>query len=162
MENVLQTATVDDVPGIATLVDSHAKRGLMLPRPVEEIRNSIKDWVVVIEGGEVVACGSLLAYSPVLSEIRSLAVDDSSMRNGLGMAVVKALIDEARSRGVRTLFSITRAIPLFEQVGFQISDISRFPDKERRDCRHCSALAACDRVTVELSLIGETDRTFAS
>ena len=116
----------------------------------------------MIEGGEVVACGSLLTYSPELSEIRSLVVENSSMRNGLGMAVVKALIDEARCRGVQTLFSITRINPLFEQVGFRISDISRFPDKERRDCRHCSDLPDCDKITVELSLNRETDRTFTS
>lgn len=162
MEVVVQTATLDEVLGIATLVDSHAKRGLVLPRSTGEIHDTIKDWVVVIEGGKVIACGSLLGYSPVLSEIRSLVVDDRFMRNGLGMAVVEALIAEARRRGVRTLFVLTRKNSFFEQVGFHSSDKSRFPEKEWRDCRHCPALVGCDAITVELSLDGETDRAFAS
>ena len=162
MDVIAQTATLDDVLGIATLVDSHAKRGLVLARSTEEIHDTIQDWVVVIEGGKVIACGSLLGYSPALSEIRSLVVDDRFMRNGFGVAMVEALIVKARRRSVRTLFALTRKISFFEQVGFHITDKSKFPEKEWRDCRHCSALEGCDTITVELSLDGETDRAFAS
>lgn len=162
MEVIVQTATLDEVLDIATLVESHAKRNLVLPRSTEEIHDTIKDWVVVIEGGKVIACGSLLGYSPALSEIRSLVVDDRFKRNGMGMEVVEALIAEARRRGVRTLFAQTRKISFFEQVGFQRSDKSRFPEKAWRDCKHCPILVGCDTITVELSLDGETDGAFTS
>ncbi len=158
----VQTATLDEVLGIATLVESHAKRGLVLPRSTQEIHDTIKDWVVVIEGGKVIACGSLLGYSPALSEIRTLVVDDRFMRNGMGMAVVEALIAEARRRGVRTLFALTRKNSFFAQVGFHSSDKSRFPEKAWRDCKHCPILMGCDRITVEFSLDGVADSAFAS
>ena len=162
MEVVVQTATLDEVLDIATLVESHAKRNLVLPRSTEEIHDTIKDWVVVLERGKVIACGSLLGYSPALSEIRSLVVDDRFKRNGMGIAVVEALIAEARRRGVRTLFSLTRKSSFFKQIGFHNSEKSRFPEKAWRDCKHCPILMDCDRITVELSLDEETDGTFAS
>ncbi len=151
----VRRASPEEVKGIATLVEVHFRRAEVLPRSVEAIRISIDDWVVAVEGTSVLACGSLLAYSPTLSEIRSLIVADQFKRKGLGRAVVNALIEEAQRRDVATLFALTSATALFEKVGFRRTEKYRFPEKVRRDCVTCSIQDRCDRFAVILSLNGQ-------
>ncbi len=152
----VRRAYPEEVQGIAALVDVHFLRAEVLPRSVEAIRISIDDWVVAVEGTSVLACGSLLAYSPSLSEIRSLVVADQSKRKGLGKAVVNALIEEAQRREVDTLFALTRAIAFFEKVGFRRTERFRFPEKVWRDCVTCLIQDKCDEFAVILSLNGQS------
>jgi len=149
----VRKATPEDVPGIADLVTSYSERGELLPRQREEISSSLDDWVVAVWGDAVRACGSLVRYTPALSEVRSLAVSEDAKRNGLGLAIGHALIDEARSRDVHTLFALTRATVFFQKLGFQVSLTERFPEKVWRDCRMCPIQDRCDELAVVLNLI---------
>ena len=162
MAIVIQPATIDNVRGIASLVEIHARRGQVLPRSVAEVRVSIDDWVIAVDGETVLACGSLIAYSPTLSEIRSLVVADEVKREGLGTAVVDALVAQAQRRGVRTLFALTRIIPFFGSVGFQLSKRAHFPEKVWRDCSLCPIQEDCDEFAVVLSLDGAAERVLKS
>ena len=155
----VRRASAEVVQGIAALVEVHFRRAEVLPRSVEAIRISIDDWVVAIEGTSVLACGSLLAYSPTLSEIRSLVVADHFKQKGLGRAVVNALIEEAQRRGVATLFALTRATAFFEKAGFRRTDRFRFPEKVWRDCVTCSIQDRCDEFAVILPLNGQSRPT---
>ncbi len=109
--------------------------------------------MVAVWGDTVKACGSLVRYTPELSEVRSLAVSEKAKRNGLGLAIAQALIDEARSRGVHTLFALTRATSFFQKLGFEVSLTERFPEKVWRDCRMCPIQDRCDEVAVVMNLI---------
>jgi amino-acid N-acetyltransferase len=162
MAIVIQPATISHVAGIAALVENHAKRGQVLPRTVAEVRASIDDWVVAIDGETVLACCSLITYSPTLSEIRSVVVADQVKREGLGTLVVEAIITQAQLRGVRTLFALTRINPFFERVGFQQTSKAHFPEKVWRDCSLCPIQDDCDEFAVVLSLNGAGERDFKS
>ena len=146
----IRRAAPEDVPGIAALVELHARRAEVLPRPVEVIEASIDDWVVAVRGASVLACGSLVTYSPALTEVRSLVVADPVKRRGLGRALLKALIAEAGQRGVSTLFALTRAVLFFEKAGFERSDRLRFPEKVWRDCVTCPVQDRSEEHTSEL------------
>lgn len=152
----IRRARPEDIEGIADLVEIHASRAQILPRTREAIHASIDDWVVAAEGAFVLACGSLMPYSPSLSEVRSLVVSDSEKRRGLGTALLQVLIEEARRRGVRTLFALTRAVPFFEKAGFRRSDRLPFSEKVWRDCVACPIQETCDEFAVVLSLNGTT------
>lgn len=141
-----------DVEGIARLVDVHARNGKILPRSLEAIRESIDDWIVINGSESIVACGSLYSYTPHLAEVRSLVVDESTERVGLGSAIVEALIDEALRRGVHTLFALTRVAPFFERLGFTRSDKNWFPEKIWKDCALCPVQDQCDENAVVLHL----------
>ncbi len=141
-----------DVDGIARLVEVHARNAKILPRSPEAIRESIDDWIVVNGSDTIVACGSLYFYTPHLAEVRSLAVDESTERAGLGSAIVQALIDEALRRGVHTLFALTRVVPFFERLGFTRSDKNWFPEKIWKDCALCPVQDQCDENAVVLHL----------
>jgi amino-acid N-acetyltransferase len=153
MEIEVRRAAPEDVPGIVDLVAGYSERGELLPRGLEEIASGLDDWVVAVWGDTVKACGSLVRYTPELSEVRSLAVSEKAKRNGLGLAIAQALIDEARSRGVHTLFALTRATSFFQKLGFEVSLTERFPEKVWRDCRLCPIQDRCDEVAVIMNLI---------
>ena len=82
MEFEVRKAASEDVPGIVDLVAGYSERGQLLPRPLEEIASTLDDWVVAVWGDTVKACGSLVRYTPELSEVRSLAVSEKAKRNG--------------------------------------------------------------------------------
>lgn len=151
---VTRPATQADLPAIAALVDEHARRAEVLPRSAEEIRDSLADWIVAVENGELLACGSLLPYSPQLAEVRSLTVRDDAKGQGWGSAVVRTLIQQAQGRGIPTLFALTRAVPFFLKLGFSRSQREVFPEKIWRDCQLCPIRANCDESAVVLDLAG--------
>jgi argininosuccinate synthase len=149
----IRPARPEDVPEILQLVNEHARRGDLLPRTAASIRETLADWLIAKdESGAVVACVSLYAYSPVLAEVRSLAVHDRAKGGGWGSTLLKALVIEARRRGVMTLFALTRAVRFFQRGGFQITSRERFPEKVWRDCAACPLLDHCDETAVVLNL----------
>jgi len=149
----IRPARPEDIPGILTLVNDHARRGDLLPRTAGSIRDTLPDWLIAKdEAGTIVACGSLYFYSPALAEVRSLAVIDRAKGGGWGSTLVKGLIIEARRRGVVTLFALTRAVSFFQRAGFHISDRQRFPEKVWRDCVNCPLIDRCDETAVVLHL----------
>ncbi len=147
--------TAGDVTGLVDLVNTYARRGDLLPRTPEAIQASLADWVIGKRGEEVVACGSLLLYTAVLAEVRSLAVADSVQGLGLGRQIVEALIAEARQRQIPTLFALTRAVPFFLRLGFTITDKAYFPQKVWNDCAICPLKDACDETAVVLTMSNE-------
>jgi amino-acid N-acetyltransferase len=59
-----------------------------------------------------------------LAEIRSLIVDSSVRGKGIGNLLVSALIEKARSFGIKRLFCLTFEVEFFGRHGFtEISDV---------------------------------------
>jgi N-acetylglutamate synthase-like GNAT family acetyltransferase len=148
----LRQAIPSDVITISQLVQVHARDGQILPRSEQAIRESISNWVVITDRARILGCGSLIPYTSNLAEIRSLVVDDSIKRNGLGTMVVQALITKAIQNGFESLFALTRVVPFFEQLGFSRTDKSTFPQKIWRDCCQCPIQENCDEQAVVLRL----------
>ena len=150
----IRPARPEDSPEILQLVNEHARRGDLLPRTTASIRDSLPDWLIARdEAGRLVACVSLYAYSPVLAEVRSLAVQDWAKGGGWGSTILKAIILEAQRRNIETLFALTRAVHFFQRGGFQITSRERFPEKVWRDCSSCPLIDNCDETAVVLHLV---------
>lgn len=149
----IRTAQLADVPAILDLVNEHVRRGDVLPRTAESIRETLPHWLVGIDDeGDLIACVSLLFYTEALAEVRSLAVADKAKGQGLGRLIVRSLITNAKLQGVPTLFALTRAVGFFEKLDFTITSKERFPQKVWRDCIHCPLLENCDETAVVLQL----------
>lgn len=149
----IRTATEPDIPAILALVNEHVRRGDLLPRTAESIRTTLPDWLIAKDpDDDVVACVSLLYYTPFLAEVRSLAVADKVKGQGYGRTLVRALIERARLRGVPTLFALTRAVGFFQKAGFVITNKERFPEKVWRDCVLCPIRERCDETAVVMHL----------
>ena len=149
----IRPATLADIPGILALVNEHVRRGDLLPRTAGSIRSTLADWLVGEEAGTIVACVSLLYYTPDLAEVRSLAVSDAVKGQGWGKAIVAAIIAKAEREQVPTLFALTRAVRFFEKAGFSVTKKDRFPEKVWRDCHVCPLLERCDETAVILRVI---------
>ncbi|MCA9995543.1 MAG: GNAT family N-acetyltransferase [Anaerolineales bacterium] len=149
----IRPATPTDIPGIVALVNDHVQRGDLLPRTPASIEATLDDWLVGVHAdGGIIACVSLLFYTPVLAEVRSLAVHDRVKGEGWGSAIVRVLIEEARQRGVPMVFALTRAVRFFQQIGFFVTHKELFPEKVYRDCVQCPIFDNCDETAVIMRL----------
>jgi len=137
---------------MAKLVDYYYRRGDLLPRSLDEIYESIRNWIVAEENGQIMGCGSLVIMGSNLAEIRSLAIRPDQQGKGLGQQIVAQLIEEARELGITTLFALTRAVPFFEKMGFRVTDREQFPRKIWQDCVKCPVFTTCDEVTVAMEV----------
>ena len=149
---IIRRAMLADAPAMADLVNLGEREGQLLPRSLESICASIEDWIIATRNGRVVGVGSLLEMGPTLSEVRSLAVAPDYRTNGVGAKIVDALVDQARARGIATVFALTRAVLFFEKLGFIITDKENFPEKVWRDCSICPVHLACDEVAMVKSV----------
>jgi amino-acid N-acetyltransferase len=148
----IRKASRADARAIAALVNLGEREGQLLPRSLASIRASIGDWIVAEDDAHIVGAGSLLEMSPALSEVRSLVVAPEYRKYGIGGRIVDALVDEARARGIPTVFTLTRAVLFFERLGFIITEKENFPEKVWRDCNLCPVQFACDEVAMVKSV----------
>jgi amino-acid N-acetyltransferase len=148
----VQRAAVADVRAIHELVNGFAQRGEMLPRTMAEIYESLRDYSVVREGGELLACGALHVMWEDLAEVRSLAVREERQGQGLGGLLVRAHLEEARELGLRTVFALTYRPAFFERLGFRQADVMTLPRKVWNECYRCPKFPTCNEIAVVLEL----------
>jgi amino-acid N-acetyltransferase len=141
-----------DAPAIQGLVSSFASLGEMLPRPLAEIYEQLRDFLVVRDNERLVACGALHIMWEDLAEIRSLAVLDEWQARGVGARLVEACLDEARALGIPTVFALTRQPSFFEKLGFHQAEVMDLPRKVWGECFRCPKFPNCDEVAVIIDL----------
>ena len=98
---MIDTAGMSDADGICGLVNYYAERGRMLHRSLESVYESLRDFVVCSEDGQVVGCAALSISWKDLAEIRSLAVAERRRGEGIGRRLVESSIEQARARRLR-------------------------------------------------------------
>lgn len=80
--------------------------------------------VAVDESGAVIGAGALHVMWEDLAEVRSLVVAESARGQGVGHAIVDALLEHAQSLGIKRVFCLTFETDFFGKHGFEaISDI---------------------------------------
>jgi amino-acid N-acetyltransferase len=151
----IDKATMAEAPQIQGLVSSFAAIGEMLPRPLSEIYEHLRDFFVVREEQQVVACAALHIMWEDLAEIRSLAVMEGNQEQGMGLVLVNACLTEARRLGIRTVFALTQQPAFFEKAGFRQADVMSLPRKVWGECFRCPKFPQCDEIAVVIEL-GET------
>ena len=144
----IRQARLSDVPGIVALVDRFARHGEVLPRTAEEVYQSVREWVVAVEGETVVGCGSLVVLWADLAEIRSLVVAPEVQGKGIGRRLVTALLAQAAELGLPQVFALTRKTGFFLKLGFRIVPRETLPRKIWKDCIYCLKFVGCDEVAV--------------
>jgi amino-acid N-acetyltransferase len=144
----IERATMADAPAIQDMVGSFASLGEMLPRPLAEIYEQLRDFLVVRDNKRLVACAALHIMWEDLAEIRSLAVLDEWQDRGVGARLVEVCLDEARALGIPTIFALTRQPSFFEKLGFHQADMMALPRKVWGECFRCPKFPNCDEVAV--------------
>lgn len=129
---------VDDLssPEARALVARHLA-GMHLHTPPESIHAFDVDalrapdvtfwtaWAEAEAEQEIAGCGALKRLDDARGEIKSMRVADRFLRRGVGRAILEHVIDQARGRGMRSLWletgsapAFTPAIRLYESAGF--------------------------------------------
>lgn len=145
---IAEKARIKDIPAIQKLVNSYANKGEMLPRALSEMYECIRDFFVVREGGEIIACAALHVFWSDLAEIRAVAVVEGKKAQGAGAVLMRACLDEGRELGTDTIFCLTYNPAFFEKFGFKQVDKSELPQKVWGECLRCPKFPDCDEVAL--------------
>ena len=146
----VEKAKISEVTGIHKLVNSFAGRGEMLARPLSEIYENIRDFVVVRKGKRIVGCAALHVMWSDLAEIKSVAVDEEMQRHGIGNKLVIACLNDAQELGIATVFCLTYKPKFFEKLGLQETEKMSLPQKIWTECYRCSKFPNCDETAMTI------------
>ena len=68
-------ALLPDAERIHDLIGSYSTDGTLLPRTLAEICENVRDFIVLEEAGQVIGCGALHLYGPILPKfVPSLSI----------------------------------------------------------------------------------------
>ena len=146
--NSIEKAKISDAAQMHKLINYFADKGEMLARPLSEIYENIRDYVVIREGERVVGCAALHVNWLDLAEIKSVAVAEDSQRKGTGERLIAACLEEARELGIPTVFCLTYKPVFFEKFGFTQVDKMELPHKVWTECYRCSKFPNCDEIAL--------------
>ncbi len=147
---MIRRATLRDVKSIHRLIAEQAQSGHILARAMSELYSQVKDFIVSEDdgSGEIVGCGALQIVWEDLAEIRSLAVQTEYQGQGVGTALIEALLEESGQMGVSKVFVLTYRPELFQRLGFALMDKSLLPHKIWADCIRCTKFPECDEIAL--------------
>ena len=130
---LLRPARPADVRAIAELVRPYAERRVLVSKDLISYFEDIQEFIVAEDvpggvgpgGGEVpavpriVGCGALHVMWDDIAEVRTLAVHPDALGTGLGSAILRELITQAREMGLKRVFCLTFEEPFFGSHGFE-------------------------------------------
>ena len=159
MKGVLRKARIRDAEEIQFLINEYAKQGLMLPKTLQNLYEDIREFWVYEEEGKIVGTCALKIFWDNLAEIRSLAVSPGHTGRGIGTALVKAALKEARELEIERVFTLTYQVEFFKKLGFKVIDKETLPQKIWRDCINCVKFPNCDETALEIEVLERKDET---
>lgn len=152
---LIRRAVIGDIKPVHKLLSYYAGQGLLLPRSLSELYDHLRDyWVVEDASGDhpiLGVCALGICWED-LAEIRSLAVMESQQKENLGTRLVKTCVEEARSLGVKRVFTLSYVPGFFMRLGFTKVDKGSLPHKIWADCLKCSKFPDCDETAMVMDL----------
>ena len=149
---VIRPAEDQDGTVISKLVSANVGLGHLLPRSPQEISQHVSRFLVASRDGTVLGCGELAPLTSTLAEVRSLVVATSARGEGIGTALLSALVESARQQGVPRLCAFTHVPHPFVALGFSILPHTWLPEKIMTDCQECEWFRRCAQYAVVLEL----------
>ena len=116
----VRRARTADVQAVRRLVDTYADDRRLLSKATVVLYEDVQEFVVAVDGDEVVGCGALHVIWEDLAEVRTLAVAPSHHGQGVGAALLTRLLETARELGVRRVFCLTFEAAFFARHGFEV------------------------------------------
>ena len=148
----IEKAKIGDVEGMHRLINYFADKDEMLPRPLSEIYENLRDYFVIREGNRLIGCAALHIMWSDIAEVKSVAITEASQGSGLGRRLVDACLDEAREIGLPTVFCLTYKPDFFGKFGFIQVDKMELPRKVWTECYRCPKFPDCDEVAMTYQL----------
>ena len=145
-------ATFEDVDEIHDLIAGYAAQGVMLPKPHSTLYEALREFVVAVDvdSKKIVGVGALHLTWNELAEVRSMAVHEDYSRRGIGSSIVKKLLEEGRTLGVKNFFTLTYRPEFFKSLGFALTTKESLPHKIWKECIDCPKFPNCDEIAMTL------------
>ena len=147
---IYRKATFNDVEDIFELVNDYAQDGIMLARSRNTLYETLRDMYVAEENGEILGVGGLHIVWEELAEVRTLAVSKKALRRHIGANIVKHLLEEGKTLGVRRVFTLTYQDKFFASLGFEVATKDKIQKKVWKECIDCPKFPHCDEIAMEL------------
>lgn len=144
----IRRAKMSDIEALCELINIYSEQEIVLPRTKESLYQNLLSIYVAIYDGKVVGTASLTILDKELAEIRSLVVDSSMKKLGIGKMLVEKIIDETRRIGIDKLISLTYQVEFFKKCGFEVTVKDNMPQKVWKDCITCPKLHNCDEIAM--------------
>jgi amino-acid N-acetyltransferase len=140
----IRAARIDDVPAIQALIRTHAERGKMVLRTLDEIYSNLREYIVSEMKGRIVGVAATHIFWSDLAELKCLAVDEGSMGKGIGSALLEGCLQQMSSLGVGRLFTLTRERQFFVKNGYAVIEKERLPRFIWGECVRCPTFPVCN------------------
>jgi amino-acid N-acetyltransferase len=115
----IRPARTSDIKAIHKLIVDFASGGRMLQKETVTLYESVQEFMVAVEDGQVVGCGALHVLWEDLAEVRSVAITEKLRGNGIGNQILERIIDRARELGLSRIFCLTFETKFFGRHGFE-------------------------------------------
>ena len=115
----VRPARTSDIKGIHKLIVEFASGGRMLQKETVTLYESVQEFVVAVEDGEVIGCGALHVLWEDLAEVRSVAISEELRGQGIGNQILERIIQRARELGLARIFCLTFETKFFGRHGFE-------------------------------------------
>ena len=149
---MIERANVQDAKEIYRIIRENAAKGVVLPRPLVEIYEHVREFFVFREKSKVLGIVALHIVWEDIAEIRSLVVAKPARNRGIGKKLVERGLEEAKALNVPKVFALTRELKFFLKSGFKKIAKGKLPQKVWADCINCPLFPDCDEVPVIYNL----------
>ena len=145
---MIRRARIGDVKKIYAILQHFSAKELLLGRSLSSLYDQLRDFLVYedLQHGEkrIVGVCALHVCWEDLAEIRSLAVIEEEHGKGVGLALVKACLEDMVDLGLGRVFTLTYQPGFFDKLGFRKVDKSELPHKVWSDCIQCPKFPDCN------------------
>ena len=143
MTYTVRTAVIGDAESIHKLIKHYADIGVILERSINDIKSNISNFIVAAEDQRIIGSITFYDYEKNLIEVRSLAVEESFHKLGIGRELLLALINQFKNEKDIKIFTLTYRPDFFEKNGFIVVPKENFPEKIWKDCDKCRDKENC-------------------
>lgn len=130
----MRQAEIGDVGGLLQLIEPLEAEGILVKRGRERLEMEISHFFVMEHDGIIIGCAALYPFTDVSqAELACMAVHASFRSGGRGERLLHFCEEEARKRGIRSLFVLTtRTAHWFVERGFVEADVSALPPAKQQ------------------------------
>jgi len=119
MSVVIRPARTTDIKAIRQIIDAYTLQRRLLAKETVMLYEDVQEFVVAESDGKVIGCGALHVLWEDLGEVRTVGVIDTFRGKKIGHQILEAVIEKARSLGLKRLFCLTFETKFFGDHGFK-------------------------------------------
>ena len=130
----MRQAEISDVGGLLNLIEPLEAEGILVKRERERLEMEIGHFFVMEHDGLIIGCAALYPFTDdSQAELACMAVQPAFRGGGRGERLLHFCEEEAKKRGIKTLFVLTtRTAHWFVERGFIEANVNVLPQAKQQ------------------------------